>query len=184
MTIDTTIISSVISATATFLATFCATIPALVALVFTARQLRESVKQSKQLEQSIKSGIYHDIVGAEREVWQTMLANDPTLLKNWLKSVIGFESVDDEGINKQRLFVLHQISFYENLYYQYTTGVFPIEAWNAWKDNMAADFNNVWYQEVWTRAGQWYMKSFREFVEAEFIAPRKNGTMLPSEETC
>lgn len=163
------------SASVTCLGTLCVTIPAVIALIITAQQLRESVKQSKQLENSIKSGIYHDIVGAEREVWQTMLAPDPELLKWWLKTGVGFDDIEDDKVNKQRLFLLHQISFYESVYYQHMTGVLSPEAWQVWKYNMKVDFNSDVYKVVWAKAEHWYMERFQRFVNIELIDNKKKN---------
>jgi len=173
---DTTIETTLIQVLATFLAALCATIPAIIALVFAARQLRELIRQNNQLDKSIKSSIYNDIISAEREVWQTILANDPALLRWWLKNVVGLDDSSDELINKQRLFVLHQLSFYENLYFHYSTGTFPPEAWPVWLYNMKVDINSEWYQAVWAKGGQWYMENFRKFMEEQIDpAARKSG---------
>lgn len=161
---ENSIATTIIQTSLAFLATLCATIPSVIALIFTARQLRESRRQSRQLDQSIKTSLYNEIVGSEREIWLDMLANDPNLCKWWLKNEWGFHDVQNKQKNKERLFILLRLGFYENLFYQNKIGTLAPQAWKVWQGEMKATMKNPSYSDVWKTVGHWYMEEFQQFV--------------------
>lgn len=160
---DNETVSIIIQTSLTFLATLCATTPSVLALFFMAWQLSESRKQTRQSDQILKTNMYNEIINTEREIWMGMLANDPKLCEWWLKNEYGFHNVKSAQKNKQSLFIILRIGFYENLFYQKKIGTLSSQAWKVWENEMKETMKSPPYREVWTMIGHWYMEEFQHF---------------------
>jgi hypothetical protein len=136
-----------------------------VTLFFTYRQLKESSRQSKNLDITLRTSVAQSVTQGQRDIWE-ILFNDEELLKWYLQArYIPTENVNFD--NKKKGFAALKMDFYESLYLQHKQENVDNETWRAWHQAMKLDLKDKCFQQVWTcmNKNQLYAPSFVRFVE-------------------
>lgn len=145
------------------LAQLVAVIFVAVTVFLTRQQLKESTRQTRNLEETLRTSVYQDIIRSSRELWVAFF-EDPELL-NWYLESRGIQ-VQDISENKIRLFTALKLDYYENLYLQYIQANIDEDVWAGWRNAIRADLKDRVFQEVWMKMEQLYAPSFQEFINA------------------
>jgi hypothetical protein len=165
MDVNTTLslISAVISPTITC----CALIPAFIVLFFTFGQMREATKQTKNLERTLRTSVYQEMVAGERDLFIAFFLEHPDML-DWYLRTLGFE-IKGETENRLKLFYVLRFDFQESMYLQYQEGLLSEKTYAGWKRVLEVSFSKKITQEVWAVMGQYYTLPFRAFIDNEII---------------
>lgn len=143
-----------------------ATVFVAVTVFLTWRQLKESTRQTRNLEETLRCSVYQEIVRSPRELWASFF-DDPELLR-WYLTSRGIQAKEDVD-NKIALFIILKLDYYENLYLQVKQGNITRDAWSGWEKTMKTDFQEAAFKEIWSKVNSLYASSFRSFVNTELI---------------
>lgn len=144
---------------------------AMIALLFTMVQVRETARQTRNLEHTLRTSVYQDMMNGERDLWISFFLEHSDMLK-WYLGALGFE-IENETENKVKLFHILRFDFQENLYLQYQERILAENVYAGWRRVLEVSFSKKSTQETWTIMGQYYSLPFRTFIDKEIIPKSK-----------
>lgn len=140
-----------------------ATLLLVVTILITWRQLKETARQTKNLEATLRGSAYQQMIQNQTDSRVAFFLQYPDLLR-WHLMTRGFES-KSETADRIRLYVLVKLDMHENMYLKHLEGSLGEEPWAAWQHVMEVDFSIHEFQEVWGKVDTFYAPVFREHVK-------------------
>ncbi|PSB43227.1 hypothetical protein C7B80_24920 [Cyanosarcina cf. burmensis CCALA 770] len=134
------------------------TIAVIISLVYVSIQIRDGAK-------AVKSQTYQSIITAYAEI-EARIGQDAETARIYH---IGCEYPDklnaEEKIRFTQL-ICSIFNFFENLHYQYKTGLLEESLWSGWCQLMKNKLDNPGIKEYWQDNSYLYSKDFREYVKS------------------
>ena len=138
------------------IAEFVGAAAVLLSLIYLANQIRQNTAVARSVA---RQGIAE---AAMAEV--TSIIDHADLATLWYRELSG-EAAEGEDDYRLRLFCFRSLRLYENIHYQYRSGLLEPDEWAAFRYNLLHVFKTDVYNRFWEGQEQLYTPVFRNLVE-------------------
>lgn len=135
-------------------------IAVVISLIYVAIQIRDSTK-------SVKSQTYQAIISSYAEI-EARISQDHETARIFR---VGSDKPDEPKLTAEESVRFEQLicsifNFYENLYYQYKTGLLEASLWAGWCLTMRNQLRKKGISEYWKNHSYLYSKDFCDYIES------------------
>jgi hypothetical protein len=147
------------------------------ALIVSALQFRQLVKQNATLATTARKSAYDALAATQAQSRIAFFANKPKLL-SWYLKTRGLSSTDPDN-DQRKLYVMYKLDQHEYNFVNYKEGLLSEEVWASWRKVLERDMAIPEFREVWTVApGRRYVDSFEGLVnEIICTLPTRSGAI-------
>ncbi|WP_404790156.1 hypothetical protein [Altericista sp. CCNU0014] len=133
------------------------TIAVVISLIYVSIQIRDGSK-------SVKSQTYQSIISSYAEI-EARIGQDSETAKIYYLGCEHPEKLcsEEEEIRFTQL-ICSIFNFFENLHYQYKTGLLDEHLWAGWCELMRSKLKKPGVNQYWEENCYFYSKDFREYV--------------------
>ena len=133
------------------------TIAVIISLVYVSKQVRDGAK-------AVKSQTYQSIISAYAEI-EARIGQDSETARIYYMGCDNPEKLsgEEEKIRFRQL-ICSIFNFFENLHYQYKTGLLDEHLWAGWCELMRNKLSKLGVKQYWEETSYLYSKDFREYV--------------------
>lgn len=135
------------------------TVAVVISLIYVAIQIRDSTK-------SVKSQTYQAIISSYAEI-EARIGQDHETARIFSLGSKNPEQLNEEESVRFRQLICSIFNFYENLYYQYKTGLLEPSLWAGWCRTMRKQLEKKGISEYWDESRCLYSKDFCEYVRSK-----------------
>ena len=143
----------------------------VVSLIYLATQVRQNTKVAR-------SSTRHGITTSVMLGGQTMVESEylvPLLVRQQ-----NGDELSDEGYLRLQAFAFMTTRNWENIHYQFLSGMLTKSEWAAFRQNLKALYQNEIWQDYWAREQDIYTEAFRNEIESILLEISSGDTVAES----
>lgn len=136
------------------------TIAVIISLVYVSKQIRDATK-------SVKSQTYQSIISSYAEIEARIGQDSETARIYYLGRKQPDQLTTEEEKIRFRQLICSIFNFFENLHYQYKTGLLEAGLWAGWCVVMREQLKQPGVKEYWQATKDFYSKDFCDYVDSD-----------------
>lgn len=139
-------------------------IAVIVTLAYVSKQVRDATK-------SVKSQTYQSIISSYAEI-EARIGQDSETARIYDLGCQGkLKNDEDKIVNDEDKIRFKQLicsifNFFENLHYQYKTGLLEADLWNGWDKLMQAKIKQKGVRDFWIDTKGLYSQDFQTYINS------------------
>jgi hypothetical protein len=147
---------------------FLGVVAVLASVLYLANQIRQSTAVARS---AARQGIAEAAMAEA-----TSIVDHSDLASLWYREMSGEKLVGEEDY-RLGLFVYRSLRFYENLHYQYRSGMLDRDEWAGFRNMLLLLFKSDAYERGWYGSEDVWTKAFRTLVEEVRAELKETGEL-------
>jgi hypothetical protein len=141
------------------------TLVVVISLIYVGVQIKQNTKVARS---ATRQAITELMIDSNKDV-----VNDPSLAGAFIKDLKGekLDEVDRLRIFSRAYFAMRN---WENMHYQYSTGMLTKDEWRGFRLNLAAIFEWKTVRTVWKNEKQFFSETFQKIQDSLIAAMQGN----------